>query len=143
MELFRPQLAKNERVQIIWLDQQYVLLHFPSEELGKKICEEYEKCHNNKDKKKGFGYHSFTMYPYQKYEELCGARKPTVMSVKRDASCLEEVDTVFETKRFRISKIKRPEQTESQSRCQILYFVCFEQSCFILLYKESRTLSHS
>lgn len=78
------------------------------------------------------------MYPYQKYEELCGARKPTVMSVKRGASCLEEVDTVFETKRFRISKIKRPEQTEqtqSQSRCQILSFVCLNNHVLFYFIK--------
>ena len=78
------------------------------------------------------------MYSYQKYEELCGARKPTVMSVKRDASCLEEVDTVFETKRFRISKIKRPEQTEqtqSQSRCQILSFVCLNNHVLFYFIK--------
>lgn len=111
----------NERVQIIWLDQRYLVLHFPSEEAGLKICKEYERHHRTKGKHVGFGYHSFTMYPYQKYEELCSGKT----TVKRDSSCMVEEDgdeVVFETKRYKLVRVKNPEP--SQSRCQILCFVC-------------------
>lgn len=121
--LFRSYLPMNERVQIIWLDQQYLLLHFPSEEISKKIQEDYQNLHSKRvlrllkvgHKEEKFGFHSFTILPYQKYEELCGARKPAA-SLKREAP--QEEVTVFETKRFCLSRIKRPEK---QSKgCQII-----------------------
>lgn len=46
--LFRSYLPMNERVQIIWLDQQYLLLHFPSEEISKKIQEDYQNLHSKR-----------------------------------------------------------------------------------------------
>ena len=108
----------TQRVQIIWLDQEYLLLNFPTDEISCKIQEDYKHLHNRREKSEGFGFHSFTMLPYSKYEELCGARK--TVGGKRGRE--EEQETIFETKRYRLSKIRRPVEEEKPTRrgCSIM-----------------------
>lgn len=43
--LFKPYLQNNQRVQIMWLDQEYLLLAFPTIELSEKIQEDYANLH--------------------------------------------------------------------------------------------------
>ena len=116
--LTHPFVKEGEKVQVIWLDNHYLLLRFYSPETCERVMNAWKNRENNKDNELKM-LTQLTMKPYDAYEELCGVdscqKKHEELKRSRDDS-----QVLFETKRIRVIKL----ENNSRQMCVVMYIVC-------------------
>ena len=91
-----PYLEKDEKVQVIWLDDQYLLLHFNSSNSCKRFREAWEGRSQIREEARKKLLMEITVLPYDVYEELCGytgrkvSRGNESLSSGKNDSCLPQ-----------------------------------------------------
>ena len=103
IDLSHPYLESNEKVQVIWLDDQYLLLHFFSANSCRRFKEAWEgrsRVHEESKRKLLMG---MTVLPYDVYEELCKCADGKAIEAKRSRDAREDDSCLQQSKRSRIS----------------------------------------
>lgn len=103
LELSRPYLESEETVQVIWLDNEFVLLHFHSANSCKRFREAWEGRSRVREEERKKLLMSITVLPYEMYEEVCKCTGGKVTRVNGSKGIRDDDSCYQEAKRVRIS----------------------------------------
>lgn len=125
--LARPFLEAEQKVAILWLDDNYCLLSFPTPAACTRLFEAWREAHEpamsatQTETEERLTLQTVVLERFDAFERLCGMKvaKKEEPSRKRE----HEESVVFENKRLRIvRKIARPESEKKW--CSVMWCVC-------------------
>lgn len=125
VSLVHPFLEAEQKVTVLWLDDSYCLLSFPTPATCTRVFEAWSNAWHDvqtgqEEKEERLTMKKVVLERFDAFERLCGMNvaKKEEPSRKRE----REESVVFENKRLRIVKIKRPESEKKW--CCVLCRVC-------------------
>lgn len=124
VSLVHPFLEAEQKVTVLWLDDSYCLLSFPTPATCTRVLEAWHEAQTGQtaqtaQEEERLAMKKVVLERFDAFERLCGmnvAKKEESRKREREES------VVFENKRLRIVKIKRPESEKKW--CCVLWRVC-------------------